>query len=948
MSKNLTRKSLALGAAFALVATAVVSTPAYAADGVVLTANTGTTLAAPVTETLTLNASLVPSLPAANIAQLKYKVVTDGTFVFKAVATSGGVTTTTFSNDDGRSYVGAYSDNTADDGTDDTPGDFTDDIGYRAAGVNTTEVITPSTPNAGAVNTFALSVDATANAAVATTGDAASATTATKTAAVTAWIDSDLDGVVDAGEAQQVVTVSFIKYSEITATTTITAPIENDTTATATVVFNNVNNEQLTASEVGASFTKGDDTALDATPATVIKSSVAWDATNGYFKYTTGTVTALVKAQAVKVQPLMKNGGVVVDATAKVGTAATAVIATRAAATIAAGSVASTTANAADASLLNSSFAVKATVKDAATPTPAAVAGAAVTATVTTNAALSAVAGSVVSLTVNGTVHTSIATLPGASATVAKLALTTDANGEVSVPLTTVGYTNGQTVTVSFTTENLTATVVSTQAAASYTVNHAAFVTTTDGASVSVPVSVYDQFGGRPANNYDVRAVFDATNGNYAAQVIGGVTTASTSATSTNVALVGGNATLVITDNGTGLGVNSYDVTVEKRAAGGAYAADASMPALAVLDVHIKTAASLVAGTVTSSGVQDADTEVYAVAGTADLALVAAASYDSTTVLGTAPVATFVTPLGAGHTITGTVSTLASATVVATAIPGASVTLSGAGLQFHDGFGKYSVGSITVVATTGGAYTAEVFSNQEGKQTLTITSGAASATTTVLFADAKADTGTTLVITAPDYVLPGSTLSVSAVLTDKFGNAVTTDATAATGYLVGATTPTFSLSSTSPGFQIGTDLAVTDKNGSAKLAYFLGVNDSGTIIVTATYDADGLGTAFAAVSVTKTITMGTADVATWTSNQNDGTVKMYAKNIVGAGKVQFMLNGKEIAWINASTRADSKLRLAGAQGAAYLVRTIDLVEGQKNVLETYVDGKRSTRSAYTN
>ena len=93
--------------------------------------------------------------------------------------------------------------------------------------------------------------------------------------------------------------------------------------------------------------------------------------------------------------------------------------------------------------------------------------------------------------------------------------------------------------------------------------------------------------------------------------------------------------------------------------------------------------------------------------------------------------------------------------------------------------------------------------------------------------------------------------------------------------------------------------------------------------------------------------IGSADVASWTSNQNDGTVKMYAKNIVGAGKVQFMVNGEEIAWIRATTFADPKLRLAGAQGAAYLVRTIDLVEGQKNVLEIYVDGVRTTRSAYT-
>ena len=86
-------------------------------------------------------------------------------------------------------------------------------------------------------------------------------------------------------------------------------------------------------------------------------------------------------------------------------------------------------------------------------------------------------------------------------------------------------------------------------------------------------------------------------------------------------------------------------------------------------------------------------------------------------------------------------------------------------------------------------------------------------------------------------------------------------------------------------------------------------------------------------------------VSSWTKNLNDGTAKMYAKNIVGAGKVQFMLNGKEIAWVRATSAADSKLRTAN--GASYLVRTVDLVEGQKNVLEIYVDGVRTTRTAYT-
>ena len=103
--------------------------------------------------------------------------------------------------------------------------------------------------------------------------------------------------------------------------------------------------------------------------------------------------------------------------------------------------------------------------------------------------------------------------------------------------------------------------------------------------------------------------------------------------------------------------------------------------------------------------------------------------------------------------------------------------------------------------------------------------------------------------------------------------------------------------------------------------------------------------AFAAVTVTKTITIGSAAVSSWTKNLNDGTVKMYAKNIVGAGKVQFMLNGEEIAWVRATSAADSKLRTAN--GASYLVRTVDLVEGQKNVLEIWVDGVRTARSAYS-
>jgi hypothetical protein len=901
MSKNLTRKGLALGAAFALVATAVVSTPAMAADGVVLKANTGTTLAAPVTETLTLNASLVAGLPAANIQQLKYKVVTDGSYVLKAVAKSAGTTTnnTFYTNADGRSYVGPFADANT------TPTDFTDDTGYRAAGVSTSKVLTPATtPTTTAINTLALSVDALADATTATTGVAPSATTATKTATVTAWIDSNNDSVVDAGESQQVVTVSFIKYSEITATTTITSPVQGDTTATATVVFNNVNNEQLDAAEVGAGFTKGDDTALDASASKVVKTSVDWDATNGYFKYTTDTIAALVKAQAVKVQPLMKNTGVGTDATAKVGTAVTAVIATRVALTVTGASVPSITANSANASLLNSSFSVKATVKDGSTPA-AAVAGAAVTATVTTNATLSATAGSVVSLAVAGSTYTAKSALPGAGS-VAKLALTTDANGDVVVPLATSGYTAGQTVTVTFVTENLTGSVTSTQTAATYTATKAAFVTTTDDASVGVPVVVYDQFGGRPANDYDVRAVF-ATSGQ---------SPAATTATSTNVALVGGAATLVLTDNGTGVGVNVYNVTIVKRAAGGGFGDALTGISSTTLDVHVKTAASLVAATVTSTGTQNSTTKVYAIAGPVALSLVDTAAYDNTTVLGTAP-STFTTPLGAGQNITGTVSTVASSTVVAAVVPGASVTISGAGLQFGDGV-KYTVGSITVVANTSGVYTANVYSNKAGKQTLTITSGAASATTTVTFAVAAGNTGAVLTITAPDYVAAGSTFSATALLVDKYGNVVTTTGVAGT----------FSFSAVSPGFQVGTNPTATDADGVAKLAYFLGNNDSGTIGLTAVYDIDGSATTTTdRFTVTKTVTIGVAPVMA-TEKVNVGSFKgyvaLYAKGYMGM-KMSAIVAGK---WIVVASLATDFERVVRYTGAGYDIVATIYIDGE--------------------
>jgi hypothetical protein len=69
-----------------------------------------------------------------------------------------------------------------------------------------------------------------------------------------------------------------------------------------------------------------------------------------------------------------------------------------------------------------------------------------------------------------------------------------------------------------------------------------------------------------------------------------------------------------------------------------------------------------------------------------------------------------------------------------------------------------------------------------------------------------------------------------------------------------------------------------------------------------------------------------------------------ASPVVGAGKIQFLLNGKEIAWVRASSTADPKLR--SANGTHYLVRRVDLSSG-KNRFEILLNGKRLKFATFT-
>jgi len=95
-----------------------------------------------------------------------------------------------------------------------------------------------------------------------------------------------------------------------------------------------------------------------------------------------------------------------------------------------------------------------------------------------------------------------------------------------------------------------------------------------------------------------------------------------------------------------------------------------------------------------------------------------------------------------------------------------------------------------------------------------------------------------------------------------------------------------------------------------------------------------------------------AEARGWTRAMADRTVKFYARDLVGAGKVQFMLNGREVAWVRAVDATDPKLNVGPAAARDGLVRTVgpgtrwSLVAG-RNVLEIYVEGVRLVRRVFT-
>ena len=883
MTKNTTRKGLALGAAIALVAAGFAgATPAYAAFAT-LDASFGTKGA---TQNGLLGQTFNMASTSDTVASAKFYVT--GASASELVVTARSVT------------------------------DLEAATGYSAATITN--------------QTVGLAKAATVQPASWTAANfsqmlwSLSGVTATTTITITPFLDTVVaDGKITAGEVSGTpVTLTFHKASEVTATTTIDSLTVGATAVDASVVLDKGINMASIGGGVsvyfaqnGAAFGAIQTAAYDAVENAFLASSASAPTANNVY-----TAQARLSGTAAA-----NNSGAAAISNVATGTVATLSDLTPAKGT----SYLATDGTSAD--LVRAGAGTVSVSTTAKTSTGAAAAGAPVTFVIEETAANS--------VDVAATITAGGKTLAGTATTAQKISVVvnTDATGKASLDIAYAGIKEGNTFKVTSSAVSATgaATAASGDLTETFTGQDSAATaivdvnqlggangdnpvhTTTVGGSVGIAYKVVDQFGQTPAGTLRLKVATAATGGQI----------------NSTLAVSAGNANLSITDNSDAAGSYNAVATVEKyNAVADAWNAVSGVTVTSVVNVAAALpAASRVTVTETPDSTATSATNVLS---SAALATVDARLSQDSVALPAIPAAN---------------STLSGVVYGANGAPqaGASVTLYAAGVMFVTNAGTaadghYSLGSTTIKTDANGAWgDVDLLSITAGKHTVTVSSGSANTTTDVFFGAAAHNAGSKVTITAPTSVRSGSTLQVSAVVTDKFGNPVNTSGS--------GDAATVAVSYTGPGLIVGTLPTETDANGKVNFNVLMGSNDTGNFVATVTYLNAGASTAAAdKIAASATVVVGAAGVttepvATWTKNQNDGTIKVYAKNIVGQGKVQFMVNGEEIAWVRAATSADSKLR--EANGSYYLVRTVELVEGQKNVVEIYVDGERTTRTAYT-
>jgi hypothetical protein len=774
MSKNLTRKGLALGTVAALGASLFAGTPANAAPtALYLESAFGTSTTGVLGQYFTVALS---AQAGTDNDVIKFYVEGVAAADISAVARSAATKDASAAN------AGSYSI---------TPAETDVSTSLKQVAYST-----EANYDAGKFFELALKVNSTN-------------VTSTTSVKVTPFLDSVVaDGKPGTGELTgTAMTINFVKGSELTATPTVVGTTFAATAKASVAVSGGVNVEQFRLAADGGHAE---------TPFTVLFTENGTDegsANNALYDVTEKTLMAASTATVA--------AGDTWGAKAKINTvdsaSATAVGA-------AAGEVESMTALAGSAGTsFKSSYVVSGVTT--ANVIRAGSGSYKVTTTVTAVAGKSKV-GQKVTFTVKETAVSSMAaaatvtaggkTLANSDATVQQefdVDVVSDADGKATLELTYAGIAHGNTVNVAAKAKGATAVITPTTTTnVTFTGQDSVATAIVDpiqdgqagtavrnvarGGSFSIAYTVVDQFGQTPTGTF--RVVATNTNATVTPSV------------ASPIAVSAGKVTVSGTDNNNADDSFEIVATLQKLGSDGTtYAGltSAVTETSTIMAQAVRTPATIAITAATTAGItRNGNTQ------TAGVVNIEQGSVSRT--------------LTGGQTMSAVVTNSAGATV-----PGAAVTFSGTGVLFQAGGsinaqanGSFGLGSLVVYTdangSTGNVY---YYSNNTGKQTITVTSGAATKTQDISWA-AVTTGGSAWTITAPTYILPGQTLKVSAVLKDKYGALVDTAA------------GDIKVAYTGPGF-VTKDMATeTDEDGAVSFTVLLGAGDTGSATVKFTYE----------------------------------------------------------------------------------------------------------------
>ena len=870
MSKNLTRKGLALGAVVALGSSLFAGTPASAATAISLDTafgTSGTTQNGVLGKYFTL-ASTLTGGAAGDLVKFYVEGVTAADVTAKTRLTTDAAGTTS-----GNAY-------TTTSGTVTALVTTQNKVAAVSDALKQATIIPNDTYAAGKIAEVGITLDA-------------AALDATTTIKVTAFIDNGVTNNKpgDAGEvASAPVSITFHKASTLTATPTIKAITIGSAVKATVAVSNSVNLEQFRPAANGGHaeypFTvdfKENGSTTWASNSSYTAIDAIWNTTDKEF------VAAAGNAVAAKTYGATAKINGTASASASSSTATAGDVLTLSAVTIGASSSyrSTTSTNAPTTANVLRSGAGSFTAKSAVATVDAgkSKAGQKVTFKIEEFDA-DGVNAKVSSLASGATITAGGKTLSDSDTTTTQsisVEVVSDADGKVSLPVTYSGLKANNSIRISATASGATGaksatelTVVGQDSKPQAIVDAGVAQAGTairkyaKGAAISIPFQVVDQFGQVPTGTYQV--VFSALTGvNY---------TSTVAVTDGKVTFAG---TDTHTDAATGL---SLTATLQKKDDSGNYNNITGTSIATTSTIHIGTVQSAKTISVSTNGTTSAVVRAKSstlVAGNSDLEQ---GSVERTT--------------AGGIDLTSTVLDTEGAQAI-----GVAVTYTAAGVLFKAG-NNYGLGSITVLTdasgTTGAVY---AYSNLTGKVTVSIASGSATKTQDLTFTG-PTDGGSAWTITAPTYILPGQTLKVTGVLKDKYGAVVNTGA------------DTVKVVYTGPGYLTKDIATETDADGVVSFTVLLGAADTGAATIKFTYagaDTITADTSSDDVVSTATVTLGAAPAALATAAVAGSTGKFYV-SVAGAAakRVVIKVAGKFVKSF-AGTEAKKTLVIKTTKGS---------------------------------